>query len=377
MTTEYIFNSKVWLFPYEKVSPGEEVIIYGAGFVGARLIQQIKKNNYCKIKFVVDRNYDKIRVLNWGGVEVKSPEVINECNCRVIVAIENETVVNSVIKNLIDHGISKDRIVSGIASIPYVSLDAVNKVVSNVRHIDDKEKEDNLEGDYEKLTELLTEYDYSGPFVRVGKKNDGGYIMADHFYDNGKAYSFGISDDCSWDKDMAERGYDVYMFDHTIESINCRDDRLHFYKTGIADSPNHAENLDTLENILRDNECDSNTNMILKMDVEGAEYGFMEMVENDTMKRFDQIVFELHDLHTRSEDAVRFLEKIDKLFAIVHVHVNNHTNVVICENKLYPDVVELTLLNRDNYLIGARCTRNKYLDIDAPNWKDIPDFVYT
>ena len=39
-------------------------------------------------------------------------------------------------------------------------------------------------------------------FVRVGKDNDGGYIMFDDFDDVKVAYSAGINNDVSWDKDM-------------------------------------------------------------------------------------------------------------------------------------------------------------------------------
>ena len=55
--------------------------------------------------------------------------------------------------------------------------------------------------------------------VRTGKHYDGGYIMLDDFHAGDIAYSFGICDDVSWDKDMASRGYDIFMYDHTIDMI--------------------------------------------------------------------------------------------------------------------------------------------------------------
>ena len=37
--------------------------------------------------------------------------------------------------------------------------------------------------------------------------------------------------------------------------------------------------------------------MILKMDVEGAEWDFLDTVDTKTLKQFDQIVFEYHELN--------------------------------------------------------------------------------
>lgn len=51
---------------------------------------------------------------------------------------------------------------------------------------------------YERLRTLLKIKKIIGKnFVRLGKHNDGGYIMVDNFTAGGVAYSFGISDDVS------------------------------------------------------------------------------------------------------------------------------------------------------------------------------------
>ena len=69
--------------------------------------------------------------------------------------------------------------------------------------------------------------------VRIGHNNDGGYILLDDFKPGGIAYSFGISNDVSFDKDIASKGYDVFMYDHTIEGLPKREKenpRFHFFR---------------------------------------------------------------------------------------------------------------------------------------------------
>lgn len=55
-------------------------------------------------------------------------------------------------------------------------------------------------------------------FCRIGRDYDGGYLMLNVFHGN-IAYSFGINDDVSWDEDVANRGYEVYLYDHTIDAL--------------------------------------------------------------------------------------------------------------------------------------------------------------
>jgi hypothetical protein len=62
------------------------------------------------------------------------------------------------------------------------------------------------------IVSLLSPMDIdSGRYVRVGKDYDGGYVMLDNFQREmvDAAYSFGISDDVSWDEYIAKSGIEV------------------------------------------------------------------------------------------------------------------------------------------------------------------------
>ena len=134
-------------------------------------------------------------------------------------------------------------------------------------------------------------------FVRFGKANDGGYIMVDNFHaSEGIAYSFGINDDVSWDWNMVQRGYDVFMYDPTIDSLPHNHEKFHFFKEGILGIEIKEQRLNTLENFIKRNGHENKSNMILKMDVEGAEWSFLATVTSEILSKFDQMVFEFHDM---------------------------------------------------------------------------------
>lgn len=48
-----------WLFPFDKVKKGSNIIIYGYGKVGKTYIQQLEKLNFCNVICIVDSAYEK------------------------------------------------------------------------------------------------------------------------------------------------------------------------------------------------------------------------------------------------------------------------------------------------------------------------------
>lgn len=220
-------------------------------------------------------------------------------------------------------------------------------------------------------------------FVRIGRQYDGGYIMVDNFQisDKNIAYSFGISNDVSWDLEMARRGFEVFMYDPTIDALPQGNEKFHFFKEGIAGFKFKEYRLNTLEHFITTNGHESCDDMILKMDVEGAEWSFLATVSSETLDKFDQIVFEFHDM-TQSKDqsvmnaTLACLKKINQTHSLVHLHANNCSPMIILDDKiLFPDVLELTYVKTSNYELVDDEDIYLPIPIDMPNScgrKDIP-----
>ena len=229
---------------------------------------------------------------------------------------------------------------------------------------------------YDELQALLTVDKAEGfDLVRIGKENDGGYIYLNDFREGGIAYSFGICDDVSWDKDMASRGYDVFMYDHTIERLPEENSRFHFFRQGIADGATKDERLKTLEYLIAQNHHQEKQNMILKMDVEGAEWGFLESVKPETLMQFSQMTFELHGMFSpsKSERILNVLSKINKTHQLVHIHANNVSNYVTLNGKHFCELFEVTYILREKYKFSGSYDVFLPLKIDMPNVKEWPE----
>ena len=238
---------------------------------------------------------------------------------------------------------------------------------------------------YEQLSALLKIKRVVGKdFVRLGRPNDGGYIMVDNFNVSGGggriAYYFGINRDVSWDLDMVQRGYDVFMYDPTINALPQENDKFHFFKAGISGMKEPRRSLDTLDSFIRANGHEDKTNMILKMDVEGAEWGFLSQVSSETLSRFDQIAFEFHNLiQSKSQDLMNqiytCLWKLNQTHSLVHLHANNYASCIVLDDKYtFPNCLEVTYVKTSNYELVD--DENIFLPIplDQLNNPNLPDF---
>lgn len=197
---------------------------------------------------------------------------------------------------------------------------------------------------------MLRPYDVVGKQkVRVGRAFDGGYMMIDAFDGVEAAYSLGINDDVSWDLDMALRGIEIYQYDHTIEALPVENPRFHWQKLGIA--PSSFDNMRSIDDLIKENKHTGSSNLILKCDIECHEWNVLSVLPQEDLRKFSQIVLELHDLprlgNQLDDNARRAIANLTASHNVVHVHGNNFARFSVIGGISLPHVIELTLLRKD------------------------------
>lgn len=94
------------IFPFDKVSKGDKIVLYGAGNVGRLYHTQLQRLDYCEVVLWVDRNYEKY------GETIKSPSEIGQTNYdKVVIAIKREKRRNEVKNTLMEMGVPEEAIV--------------------------------------------------------------------------------------------------------------------------------------------------------------------------------------------------------------------------------------------------------------------------
>jgi hypothetical protein len=164
---------------------------------------------------------------------------------------------------------------------------------------------------------------------RFGEPNDGGYLMCGNLLGEVEAgYSYGIANYDQWGCDIATRlRVPLHQYDcFDTRQPACRGGKTVFHAECVAETrKTEAGRLfDTLENQFARN-GDATKRLVVKMDVEAAEWDSLLHASDETLQRFDQLAIELHGMHESKHIDV--LKRLKQFFHIVHVHFNNNTCV--------------------------------------------------
>ena len=215
--------------------------------------------------------------------------------------------------------------------------------------------------------------------VRVGRNNDGGYVMANEFDKYSAAYSFGISDDVSWDMDVAQRGIDTFMYDHTIDGLPEENEHFKFFKMGICGVECKENNLKTFCDILTANNHLSSKTLVLKIDVEGAEWDAFNTTSSDIIDNFSQIVVEFHGVNNIRDDSkyqkmLSVFKKLNSTHQVIHVHANNYGSYSIIAGVPLPETFEVTYIRKRDHEFCDSKICFPISGLDMPNNPRNPDF---
>lgn len=189
--------------------------------------------------------------------------------------------------------------------------------------------------------------------VRTGGPNDGGYVMANDFDGISICYSIGVGPQVIWDHEMADRGMEIHQYDHTVESAPSNHPSFHFNKVGIAAHLDDPE-LITLEKMLENNGHGAKENMLLKIDVEGAEWEVFDGMRSSTLSKFNQIVVEYHGFEFLGQEsfrsrAERVFRNIAHSHCCIHIHGNNYAGFSVVAGIPVPNVIEVTYALKEKF----------------------------
>ena len=203
-------------------------------------------------------------------------------------------------------------------------------------------------------------------FRRLGREFDGGYVMVDDFSMVQAVVSCGIESEVSWDRDMAQLGFDVHQYDHTVGGPPEPNSRFMFHKLAIRASD--AEEGITIRGIVAGLGRKAK-GAILKLDIERSEWPVLEAVDEKTLMTFSQILVEFHEMHYMPifiEQAEAAFQKLARHFFVAHLHANNHEDAYSIGGVIVPRVLEVTFANRA-WFEPVPLTRTFPTDLDRRN----------
>ena len=171
-------------------------------------------------------------------------------------------------------------------------------------------------------------------FKRFGSANDGGYVMCENLVEPlDAAYSYGVGKNDDWGCDMSRRYHvPVHQYDcFDPARPSCDGGKFVFHNecVGGRTSQRDSHLFDTLENQIRKN-GDARRRLIIKMDIEGAEWDSLLAAPDDLLATIPQIAMEMHGFD--DPKIIEVLRKLKRSFYLVNLHFNNWS----CTHKAAP-----------------------------------------
>lgn len=212
------------------------------------------------------------------------------------------------------------------------------------------------------------------PLIRIGSDGDGGYLVPDDLEGITTCFSPGVGNVSRFEEDCALRGMRVFMADRSVQgppSNNPKFDFLNKY-IGLVDTDEYI----SLDSWIDSSVSSSDGDLILQMDIEGAEWLALANVSRRNLMRFRIIVVELHAVDSivysqffelRAPVLTRLLED----FVCVHLHPNNDGKSVVSKGINIPCVLEMTLLRKDRAQISGYCSQFPH-PLDSDNTLKAP-----
>ena len=242
----------------------------------------------------------------------------------------------------------------------------------------------------------------NGFLTRIGPKLDGGYVIDRRLIQQTNTIiTCGLNDDWEFEKSFLKNNKNcrVLAFDHTVDKkfwVNrFKKDIKHFFllkKIRLRKIAGIFKYLDYIKFFKGDNKhniikigtqninykeitiskiLENQSNVILKIDIEGDEYKILnEIISNS--EKITSLIIEFHNFHKNMNLIKNFIE-CSKILKLIHIHANNFAGR---NDSGDPNVLELTFVNIDKIKLELIKTKKNYplRDLDYKNTHRKNDF---
>ncbi len=212
---------------------------------------------------------------------------------------------------------------------------------------------------------------------RIGNKHDGGYVVhMPSLQSVDCLMNYGVGYNVTFEKIFYQiTGKPVYAFDPTLKTVSYIKDEfkngayyigskhilrmllwrltekslpkqgIHFVEEGL--SGHNTEQYKTLSYHIEKYDL-QNKKMLLKIDIEGAEY---DVLKDESFYRHTdnmvQVIFEFHYIKERLAELTELVKRLERTHTLVHIHANNNAGVFNCQGKQVPEALEVVFLHNE------------------------------
>jgi hypothetical protein len=213
------------------------------------------------------------------------------------------------------------------------------------------------------LIEKLHPFRTNKELIRLGPNGDGGYLVPNDLKGIKACFSPGVDKVSEFELACLNYGMEIFMADKSVDSVNLDipPDRYNFIKKFIGCTNN--EDFITMDEWVQTSlPNDDSSDLLLQMDIEGAEYESIINISDSLMHRFRIMVFEFHAFDKIWQpEFFHFInitfEKILQTHLCVHIHPNNYYGICTRYGIPIPRIAEFTFLRKDRAIFNEYETK--------------------
>jgi hypothetical protein len=214
--------------------------------------------------------------------------------------------------------------------------------------------------------------------IRIGGLGDGAYLVPNDLEGIDACFSPGVNNFKNFEDTLTnEYGIKCHMCDFSSDQDKLRTplvEGMQTFKKKWLDIDGGKDSI-SLKEWVEELSPDASKDLILQIDIEGAEYRNLLAADLITLNRFRIIVIELHGLgnfknpELFSKEVGPLIAKLNETHLSIHAHPNNCCGDSIeAETGLnIPNVIEVTYLRRDHFTGD----KSQYMQPQLPHPLDI------
>jgi hypothetical protein len=188
--------------------------------------------------------------------------------------------------------------------------------------------------------------------VRIGDFNDGGYCLPDDFENSLICFSPGSDGQASFELALRNNyAISSFILDEATKRPLNLPGNIEFDEGWLT--PHSSSAGVSLEDWIKSKNISSDKDLILQMDIEGAEYQCLMALSTEALKKFRIIVIEFHYFE-KILDSYTFINIFSPSFArlfehfdVVNTHPNNCCGEIQIGKATFPRVFEVTFHRKD------------------------------
>lgn len=188
--------------------------------------------------------------------------------------------------------------------------------------------------------------------MRMGSEKDGGYLVPDDTEGIKACFSPGVNKVSEFEMDCHKRQMKIFLADKSVDKprLDLKESEYHFLKKFVGCLNN--DDFITLDDWAAMMDTEAGEELMLQMDIEGAEYVTLINTSEALLKSFRIVVLEIHSLQKLWNQefyklASAAFDKLLQHHTCVHIHPNNHGTIVEHEGIEIPTVMEMTFIRND------------------------------